>query len=83
MLSKGCPISFIGGLSNEFISKACPIGFSIGGLSNGFRKQKIFVLKIVFIHGKCICEGVSEDSRHRARHVDIHVEMSMLLLEWM
>ena len=31
-----------------------------------FQKQESFVLKIVsfFIHGKCMCEGVSEDSRH-------------------
>ena len=24
-----------------------------------------------FIHGKCMCEGVGEDSRHEAWHVDI------------
>ena len=29
-----------------------------------FRKQKSFVLKTVFMHGKCMCEGVSENSKH-------------------
>ena len=29
-----------------------------------------------------MCEGVDEDSRHEAWHVDIHVEMNMFLLEW-
>ena len=82
MLSEGCPKSFIGGLSNGFISEGCPIGFSIGGPSNGFQKQKSFVLKTVLIDGKCMCEGVDEDSRHGAWHVDIHVEMYMFLLEW-
>ena len=54
-------MSFIEGLSNGFISEGCPMGFFIGGLSNGFQKQKSFVLKtIFFIHGKCMCEGVSE-----------------------
>ena len=37
-----------------------------------FQKQKSFVLEIVFsIHGKCMCEEVSEDSRHGVWHVDI------------
>ena len=71
----------IGGLSNGFISEGCPMGFSIGGLSIGFQKQKSFVLKTVFIHGNCMCEGVGEDSGHGAWHVDIHVEMCMFSLE--
>ena len=75
-------MSFIGGLSNGFISEGCPMGFSIGGSSNGFQNQKSFVLKTVFIYGKCMCEEVGEDSRHGAWHVNIHVEMSMFLLEW-
>ena len=75
-------MSFIEGLSNGFISKGCPMGFSIGGSSNRFQKQKYFVLKIIFIHGKCMCEGLGDDSRHGAWYVDIHVEMSMFLLEW-
>ena len=50
-------MSFIGGLSNGFISKSCPMGFSIRGSSNGFQKKKSFVLKTVFIYGKFICEG--------------------------
>ena len=75
-------MSFIGGLSNRFISEGCPMGFFIGGLSNGFQKQEIFVLKTFFIHGKCMCEGVGDDSRHGAWQVDIHVEMCMFLLEW-
>ena len=32
------------------------------------------------MHGKCMCEGVGDDSRHRAWHVDIHVEMCMFFL---
>ena len=59
-------MSFIGGLSNGFIPEASPMGFSIRDLSNGFQKQKYFVLKAVFIYGKCMCEGVGEDSRHGA-----------------
>ena len=49
------------------------------------KKKESFVLKTVFIHGKCMCEGVGEDSRHGAWHVDIHVEMCIFLLEcvWM
>ena len=58
------------------------MGFSIRGSSNGFQNKKSFVLKTVFIYGKYMCEGVGEDSRHGACHVDIHVEMSMFLLEW-
>ena len=42
-----------------------------------FQTPKYFVLKTVFIHGKCTCEGVDEDSRHGAWHVDIQVEMCM------
>ena len=29
-----------------------------------------------------MCEGVGEDSRHGAWHVDIHVEMCIFLLEY-
>ena len=53
-------------LSNEFILEGCPMGFSIGGSSNRFQKQKSFILKTFFIHRKCMCEGVGEDSRHGA-----------------
>ena len=60
---------------------------NIGGWSNYIigvclikLKQKSFVLEIVFIHGKRMCEGVGEDSRHGARHVIIHVEICMFLL---
>ena len=42
-------------------------------------KEKYFVLETVFIHGKRMCEGVDEDSRHGTRHV-IHVEICMFLL---
>ena len=59
-------MSFIRGLSNEFISEGCPMGFSIGGSSNGFQKQNLFVLKTVFIHDKCMCKGLDDDSRHGA-----------------
>ena len=51
----------LGGLSNVFISKVCP------------QLKQIFLLKAIFIHGISMCEGVSEDSRHRIRHVDIQV----------
>ena len=63
----------IGSLSSELI----------GGLSNGMiYKTKIFCFeKTIFIHGICMCEGVGEDSRHGAWHIDIHVEICMFLLE--
>ena len=73
------------------LSEACPTDlyrrvvqwvFPSEGSLNGFQKQKSFVLKTIFIHGKCMCEGVSEDSRHETWHVAIHVEMCMFLLEW-
>ena len=36
-------------------------------MSNEFKKQKFFILKTIdFIHGKCMCEGASDDSRHWA-----------------
>ena len=47
-LSEGCPMNVIRGLSNEFLSEGCPMSFSIRDLSNGFPKQKSFVLKTVF-----------------------------------
>ena len=83
-------MNVIGGLSNEFYRRLIQQIY-IGGLSNGFhyqrfvqwfQKKKSFVLKTVFIHGKCMCEGVGKDSRHGIWHVDIHVEMCMVLLEW-
>ena len=47
-----------------------------------FQRQKSFVLKTVFfIQGKCMCEGVDEDSRHGAWHVDIPIGMCIILLE--
>ena len=50
-------------------------------MSNEFQKQKSFVLKkINFIHGKCMCDGVGEDSRHGAWNVDIRVETCICLL---
>ena len=52
----------------------------IGGLSTN--KTNILVLKTVFfIHGKCMCEGVGEGSRHGTGHVDIQVGICMNLLE--
>ena len=36
-------MSFIRGLSNKFISEGCPMVFSIGGSSNGFRKKKKYI----------------------------------------
>ena len=46
-----------------------------------FRKQKYFVLKIVFHTWRRMCEGVDEDSRHGAWHVDVRVGMCIILLE--
>ena len=48
-----------------------------------FQKQKYFVFKTVFffIHGKYMCEGVGEDSRNEAWHVDIRVRMCILVFE--
>ena len=48
------------------------------GMSNGFSKTKGFCFEnsfFFFIHGACMCEGVGDDSRHGAWHVDIHMEM--------
>ena len=86
-----CPINYIEGLSNNII-EVCPINY-IGELSNKFGYQRMsnefskkknisFILETIFIHGKCMCEGVGEDSRHGAWHVDIHVEMCIFLLEY-
>ena len=48
-----------------------------------FQKQKKnkFVLETILIHGKCMCEGVGEDSIHGAWHVEIQVEMCIFLLK--
>ena len=51
----------LGGLSNVFISE----GF--------LHLKQIFCLETIFIHGKCMCEGVGEDSSHGIGHVDIRV----------
>ena len=59
----------IGGWSNYIIG-VCPIKL----------KQKCFVLVTVFIHEKCMCEGVGEDSRHGAKHMIIHLEICIFLL---
>ena len=55
----------LGGLSNKFYRNSV----------ESFREQKSFVLKtvILFTFGLDMCEGVSEDSRHRIGHVDIQV----------
>ena len=49
------------------------MNFDIGDCPMSFQKQKSFVLKTVFLHGKCMCEGVGKDSRHGVWHVDIRV----------
>ena len=49
------------GLSNVFISEGCP------------HLKKIFCLETIFIHDKCMCEGVGEDSSHEIGHLDIRV----------
>ena len=41
-------MNFIEGLSNEFISEGCLIGFSIGGSSNWFQKQNFFFFENSF-----------------------------------
>ena len=43
-------------------------------------KKKNKKRKTDFIHGKCMCEGVGEDSRHEAWHIDVHVETCIFLL---
>ena len=53
----------------------------IGGLFTD--KTNIFVLKMVFIHGKCMCGGVSKDSWHGTGQVDIQVEVCTILLEYL
>ena len=55
----------LGGLSNKFYRNSVV----------SFREQKVFVLKTLFLlaFGLGMCEGVSEDSRHGIRHVDIQV----------
>ena len=50
-----------GGLSNVFISEGCP------------QLKQIFCLETIFIHGKCMCKGVGEDSSHGIGHIDIRV----------
>ena len=44
------------------------------------KKIKSFCFEIVFIHGICMCEGVDEDSRYVAWHVDIHIETCMFYM---
>ena len=51
----------LGGLSNVFISEGCP------------HLKQIFCLETIFIHGKCMSEGVGEDSSRGIGHVDIRV----------
>ena len=54
-------------------------------LANEFSKtkKKIFCFgnSFFFIHGKCMCEGVGEDSRHGVWHVNIRVGTCIILLE--
>ena len=69
----------------QILSKACPTDLfsdvEIGDCPMSFQKQKSFVLKTVFfIYDKCNCEGVNEDTRDGAWHVNIHVEMCMFYL---
>ena len=74
ILSEACPI--------DLFSENCPMNFNIGDCTLSVQKQKnILFWKQIFIHGKCICEGVGKDSRHGARHVDIRVRMCIFLLE--
>ena len=56
--------------------------FDIGDCPMSFFKKKSFFLKTVFIHGKCMCEGVGENSRHggkACRHSsrNVHIFTSM------
>ena len=76
-----CPTIHVGGAHELFRRVIQQI--RLGGLSNkfcrnsvvSFREQKAFVLKTVILlaFGLGMCEGVSEDSRHEIRHVDIQV----------
>ena len=51
----------LGGLSNVFISEGCP------------HLKQIFCLETIFMHGKCMCEGIDEDLSHGIGHIDIRV----------
>ena len=67
-----CPLYYIKGLPNKLYLR----------LTNEFSKTKIFCFENKFSYmTKCMCEGVGEDSRHGARHVDIRVGMCILVLE--
>ena len=67
-----CPINYIGGLSNKLYRR----------LTNEFSKTKIFCFENRFSYmEKCMCEGVDEDSKHGAEHVDIRVGICILVLE--
>ena len=57
-------------MTTNLISEGCPQ-----------IKQIFLFLKLFFIHGKCMFEGVSEDSRHGTGHVDIQVGVCIILLE--
>ena len=57
ILSEGCPINYIEGLSKQILldacltdlfSEGCPMDFYIGDCPMNFQKQKSFVLKTVF-----------------------------------
>ena len=51
-----------------------------------FKNKNLLFKKKTHTHtqGKCMCEGVGEDSRHGAWHVDIYVETCIFLLNvWM
>ena len=67
-----CPLNYIGGLSNKLYWR----------LANEFSKTKIFYFENIFSYmAKCMCEGVGENLRHGAGHVDIRVSMFILVLE--
>ena len=67
-----CPPNYIRGLSNKLYRR----------LTNEFSKTKIFCFENIFSYmAKCMCEGVSDDSRHGTGHVNIRVGMCILVLE--
>ena len=82
-----CPTIHVGGAYELFRNVIQQI--RLGGLSNkfyrnsvvSFREQKTFVLKTVILlaFDLGMCEGVSEDLKHKIGHVDIQVRSCICL----
>ena len=65
-----CPLNYIRGLSIKLYRSMSNKLYR--RLTNEFSKTKVFCFENRFSYmEKCMCEGVGEDSRHGAGHVDI------------